>query len=469
VQIDRRLKFWLTLLLGLSLPGIAWIVYLDGGTSAGSIHLFYVPIITAAIFLGDIAGISVAIVSALFTLFIPHDVRTGMPTPLQDVVILASFFYGISVLSARLSARFQMRAAELASLLEVSHTISGALRLDEVLNTVAQKAAEILNVRGCVILLLDESGKNLQLGASWALSQTYLEKYPLSIANSRLDQQCLKGKAVAVLDAGSDPMFPHAEKAIEEGLVSVLCVPLIKAEQTMGVIRLYTDRRHKFTASEHRLVWGFASIASIAIENVRLYDNIRKNYWETVRALTRSMEAKDPYMLGHAERVTSYSLRLAQQLKLSAQEIEALQFGAILHDIGKISVADHLVASHITASVSEETLIHLHPLVGKSIVEPVEFLRDAGKVIASHHERWDGTGYPEGLAGEQIPLLARIAAIANVFDHLITSSPDRPGLSREEALHSLREQAGTAFDPSLVEVFISSFGEETAGVAAEAS
>lgn len=469
MQLDRRFKISLTVVLAASLPGIAWFVYISGGTSAGSINLFYVPIITASIFLGDMPGIAVAMVSALFTLIIPHDVKTGTPTSLQDVVLLASFFYGIAVLSARLSAQFQMRAAELASLLEVSRTISAALRLDEVLNTVAEKSAEILDVRACVILLLDESREVLEYGASWGLSPRYLEKYPLSLVASRLDQQCLQGKAVALVDARFDPIFPHREKAVEEGLVSVLCVPLVKAYQTMGVMRLYTDRRHKFTASEHRLVWGLASIASLAIENARLYDDIRRNYWETVRALTRSMEAKDPYMVGHAERVTSYSLRLSQQLRISAQEIEALQFGAILHDIGKIGVADHLIASRMTASATEQTLIHLHPLIGKSIVEPVEFLREAARVIACHHERWDGTGYPEGLAGEQIPLLARVVAIANVFDHLTTPGPDRHALSHEEALSALRDEAGKSFDPSLVEAFIASFGEEAASIAAGAS
>ncbi len=180
-----------------------------------------------------------------------------------------------------------------------------------------------------------------------------------------------------------------------------------------------------------------------------------------MNALARAIEAKDPHTLGHSERVTDYALRLGQALDLTAEELETLRFAATLHDIGKIGLADRsLTRGHL--DMSEAVLVRMHPLIGIAILQPVEFLAPALPAVRHHHERWDGKGYPDGLAGEEIALPARILAVANLYDNLRTDSPGRPGLSAAEAAKVLRDVAGTEIDPRLTEAFLRSLGHDSA-------
>jgi HD-GYP domain-containing protein (c-di-GMP phosphodiesterase class II) len=205
------------------------------------------------------------------------------------------------------------------------------------------------------------------------------------------------------------------------------------------------------------MLQAFADQAAIAIRNARLHEDLRRSYWETVNALARAIEAKDPHTLGHSERVTDYALRLGQALELPQEELETLRFAATLHDVGKIGLADRsLAGGHL--DMSDAVLVRMHPLIGLAILQPVEFLAPALDAVRHHHERWDGTGYPDGLAGEDIPLPARILAVANLYDNLQTDAPGRPGLTEAEAARALREAAGRECDPELTEKFLRALG-----------
>jgi len=291
----------------------------------------------------------------------------------------------------------------------------------------------------------------LLFGANWGLSERYTGKGPVRVAKSEIDRDVLGGEAVAIFDVATDPRFQYQQEAKQEGIVSVLCVPLMAREEPLGVIRIYTARRRRFSRREHYLLWTFATQAAIAIENARLYERIRQNYFETVRALTRAIEAKDPYTLGHSERVTDLAIRMGHQLGLPPDQLETIRFGGILHDIGKIGVAEETLAQQAESNLDDEVLIRLHPLIGRSILEPVEFLQQAIEMVQYHHERFDGQGYPEGLAGEQIPVLARLLAVANVYDHLTAEAPNRPAFSSNEAMKEIASRSGTEFDAQMVE------------------
>lgn len=445
-----------------SLLGITLLVWYSGGASSSLINLYYVPIVLGAFCLGDIGGLLVAIAAALAAgPYMPQSITasgTVIDQSLQDILIRAGFFYAVALLTSRLSFQLQQKATENSVLLTLSQAISSTLQLDRVLETVAEKATELLGGRACLIRLLDEKGAELRETAQYGLSEQYLQKGPVRVEASGVDQAVLGGQVVAVRDVRVDSRFQYRDAAAVEGLASMLCAPLMGSRGSLGVIRVYSERPRRFTSRERELLLAFANQASLAIENARLYRRVEKNYYDTVRALTRAIEAKDASTLGHSERVVQTALKIAQSLGLGREQLDILRFGGILHDIGKIGLSDDALASR-GMSGADEMLGRLHPLIGTSILEPIEFLRPALDIVRYHHERWDGRGYPEGLAGEDIPLLARVIAVANAYEGL-TAGEDGPTRSPADALVEIERDVGKRFDSNVVQALISALAPE---------
>jgi ribonuclease P protein subunit RPR2 len=180
---------------------------------------------------------------------------------------------------------------------------------------------------------------------------------------------------------------------------------------------------------------------------------LRRSYMATVRALSNAVEARDAYTGKHAERVTAYGMKLAETLGLP--ETSELEFGFLLHDIGKLAIPDAILYKPSALTEHERALMERHPVIGAEIVEGIEFLAQAAQVVRSHHERWDGRGYPDGLTGEEIPLAARVFAVADVLDALTTDRPYRPAGSLHDARELIGAHTGTQFDPRVVEAFTS--------------
>jgi HD-GYP domain-containing protein (c-di-GMP phosphodiesterase class II) len=453
MQLGRAMRLGIWAAVIISLPVITYIVYLAGGLSRAVSFLYIGPIITAAIFLGDVPGMIVAIAAGVCTLRVPLDVSMARHATLLDTFTRFCIFYGVAILAARLAARWQLRATELSSLVSVGQALGGKLRTDELLQMMARYAAEITRSKGCSILLLNPKDDTLSVKASYGLSPEYLNRYPLPVRASSLDEEALRGSIVSVSNIVTEPRVADQRTMKKEGVASLAIIPLMKNDGPLGVIRVYGAAPRRFTAHERRLLWGFAGQAASAIENAQLYEDIRKNYWETVRALARAIEAKDPYTLGHSERVTRYAVQLALHLGLNEKQVEQVAFGAILHDVGKIGVSEHILDKAERLSISDETLARLHPLIGRSIVAPVEFLRSSSDIVMYHHERFDGKGYPENLVGEDIPYLARLVAVPNVYDQLTSDRPERNGMLPEDAMQVIRDGAGTEFDPEIVAAF----------------
>ena len=461
--------------ISLGLVVVTWLIYLDGGTGGGLIHLYYVPIVFAAYVLGDLGGIVAAFAAALLASLLPAKMVLRSAQPVSDIVIRGVLFYAIGILTARLFAKLRERREEAGSLLEVSYLVNSSLRPAEVLRTIAETAVHITSAKGCCIRLLSRERGHLVAAASYGLSLDFLGRGPVRLADSPIHQEVIQGRTVTVLDVREDPRFLQREEAQREGLVSLLSIPLSSAGQVFGALGVYSGVRHMWERRERRLLRAFAEQASMAIHNARLHEDLRRSYWETVSALARAIEAKDPYTMGHSERVTDYALRLGRAAGLDAEAMETLRFAATLHDIGRIGVsADPTdlppvgrghrtppLAEGERGSVQEGSatalpywMDRMHPLIGISILQPVVFLAPALPAVRYHHERWDGKGYPEGLVGEAIPFLARLVAVANTYDRLRTGGPGRPGYSEREAAEELRRIAGTALDPKLTEKFL---------------
>ena len=198
----------------------------------------------------------------------------------------------------------------------------------------------------------------------------------------------------------------------------------------------------------------------MARRSFELYTKMRKVYLDTIRALAAAIDAKDPYTKGHSERVAETSVALAQELNLSDKDIENIEYTALLHDIGKIGIADNILGKTSSLTNKEFDKIKEHPVMGAKIIEPVDFLKNSYKAIYHHHEKYNGKGYPDGLKEKDIPLSARIIAVADAYDAMGSDRPYRKKLNKDKILNELKDQAGKQFDPEVVEALISVLDRE---------
>ncbi len=442
--------------LGLTIGAVTVLVYLNG-TKGIAVHFYYIPIIYAGYAFGDYGAIIVSLLAgALCGPWMPAEITPEgrMPQGEWDIMLRTSIFYVIGIAASRTSLALKQRISEAHTLYEVARSITSTLRIREVLRLIAEQAVEVMDVKACAIRLLNRETKELDLAAQYGLSQDYAQKGPVSLPSSPMDQAVLEGRIVQISDASTDPRFQYPEEAKREGIYAVVSVPLVSKDETLGVIRMYSERRRRFHPREIELLQAFARHAAVAIENAELYEDMRRSYYETVRALTIAIEAKDSATYSHSERVTELTGQLSKALGLSDEEVELIRFGAILHDIGKIGVAEGFLDAQ-EGPQETQVFYKMHPLIGRSILQPISFLEPVLPVVVSHHENWDGSGFPEGLAGTRIPRLARIVAVVDRYERWVNPEPGsrKVGLSQKEALERVLGEAGHLFDPEVVAAF----------------
>ena len=210
-------------------------------------------------------------------------------------------------------------------------------------------------------------------------------------------------------------------------------------------------REHEAAEKERQLERYAADLRETFKQERARSQELRRSYAATVRALSNAVEFRDAYTGKHAERVAGFGLEIARVLRLETND--EIEFGFLLHDIGKVAIPDGILHKRGPLTNSERELMAEHAVIGAQIVRGIEFLEPAMEIVRSHHERWDGEGYPDGLAGEEIPLAARVFAVADVFDALTTDRPYRRASSLPEARAMIVAESGTQFDPGVVDAF----------------
>jgi len=224
--------------------------------------------------------------------------------------------------------------------------------------------------------------------------------------------------------------------------------------EEIGRLRAELELREREASTRERQLERYAADlrATFMEERVRAHE-VEESYVATVEALTNAVEVRDAYTRRHAERVTAYGLEIALRVDRRLAEDDQVKFGFLLHDVGKVAVPDAILHKREPLTAEERRVLDEHPLVGWRILAPVEYLARACDVVRYHHERWDGTGYPDGLRGEEIPLSARVFSVADTLDAMTTDRPYRAAVSIAAARAEIRAAAGQQFDPRAVDAF----------------
>jgi len=360
-------------------------------------------------------------------------------------------------LSNKLEGKVKLRTDELkkskdrlSTLYQISRSISSTLELDNILKVILDFSIKTTAANKGSVLLLDEKKNIFTVRVAHNLSKRIIRDTYFTKDENTIGWVVKNKKSLYIKDLEKDKHF-SVKETIDYNIKRLLIVPIIIENKVIGVISLDNIFYIKDIIN---LLESFSEHAAVAINNARLYQKIQDSYFEIVKALAQAIEAKDPYTHGHSARVMEYAVLIAQKLGLQEQEKESLRYAAIIHDIGKIGVRGIVLNNPNGLTGEEYDEIKKHPLIGEGIIKPIELLQPIRPLIRHHHEWFNGKGYPDGLSGENIPLGARILAVADAYDAMKSDRPYRKALTEETAIQELKHGSGTQFDPTIVEIFL---------------
>ena len=267
--------------------------------------------------------------------------------------------------------------------------------------------------------------------------------------------ECSEG-AIKLIDMESKELrvMAHAGDRGGSGPTWRYDLPLKIGERTIGVFELVRAAGEELNDGERQMLETLASQAAIAIENARLFENTQRIYCDTLKSLARALEARDDYTRGHSERVARLAQDTAQAMDLDDKTCKLIFNSALLHDIGKIGVRDEILLKPRALTEEEMNIIRKHPSFGNVILGPLKFMGEVSELVRSHHERWDGSGYPNGLIAEDIPLPSRIIGVCDTYDAMTSNRPYRDAMTHDEAIRLIKEEAGKQLDPDVVQTFL---------------
>ena len=352
------------------------------------------------------------------------------------------------------------RRAQFNILMELSALINSSLDVTEIRKRTIEAAVRLVDAETGSLLFLDDETGNLffdvALGEKGESIKTIRLKKGQGIAGWVAEHQ----EPVIINDVQNDPrFFKDADKKSALETRDMVCLPVRLKDKLVGVLQTINKRHGQFESGDMELLTALGNQVAVAIENARLYDELKETFYATVHTLAETIEKRDPYTGEHTKRVMEYSLSIGKAMGLSQKDMMDLRLSAILHDIGKIGIRDNILLKNERLTVDEYNTIMMHAVYGAEILTNIRQLKDIIPGVKWHHEKYDGSGYPEGLKGEQIPVIARIISVADTFDAMTTDRPYRKGLSVEAALEELKRYAGTQFDPEAVNAFIRYYDE----------
>lgn len=355
---------------------------------------------------------------------------------------------------------------QLEALMEFSSILNSTLDTSRVRELAMKATCKLLECEGATLYLLDGEKNELYFETIvGSVSSDQLKKIRLPINESSLaGSVALKRESILINDVAQEKRhFKKADEKNQFRTKCMVCVPVESKGKLIGVLQALNKIGGKFVESDKRLLETLSHQVAIAVENAQLYENLRTQFHETVSAMALAIEAKDRYTGGHTKRVALFSVLIAKHMGLSKEEIYDVELAATLHDIGKIGIDDKVLKKPAALDKEEWEHMKQHPELGYRILAHVSSMRIITDGMRFHHERPDGLGYPLGLKGEEIPMVARIISVADTFDAMTSTRPYRKGLDYDIAYEEIVRYRGTQFDEKVVDGFVLAFKLERMG------
>lgn len=370
-------------------------------------------------------------------------------------------------------AAARRRETRLQALVDIISQITTTLDRNQLLDRIMHHANQLLDVEATSIWLRDERTGDLilQTATGKQSQQLRAEEVRVPAGCGIIGYVTSTGERVLVNDVRDDSRF-YRKIDQQSGFVtrSILCVPLraptihlggdqgaVQATIVGGAQALNKRNGQVFSAEDISLFETLASQAATVLQLAGLYEKNSRLFLGVINAVTTAIDLKDPYTHGHSQRVADFAVAIAQEMDLPQEMIYHVRIGGILHDVGKLGVSDAILKKPDHLTSDEMSAIRQHPTYGVKLLHEAaleELLREEAPALAQHHERLDGSGYPQGLKGDEITLMGRIVAVADAFDAMTSSRPYRPAMPVEQVFDILRSAAGTAYDPTCVEALI---------------
>lgn len=369
---------------------------------------------------------------------------------------------GNSIHRAYLHEQTIKQLERLAALRSIDLAISSVFDLQITLTILINEVIKQLNVDAASVLLIQAGSGRLEYVAGQGFYTHKIEATSQRIGQGNASRAVIERQIIQIPDlAHHTGKFMRAQLLAEEDFVSYYAVPLISKGEVKGVLEIFNRSRLNPDREWLDFLETLGGQTAIAIENSILFQDLQRSNFElalaydaTIEGWSRALDLRDRETEGHTQRVTDLTLQLARKMGLSEEQLILIRRGALLHDIGKMGVPDYILLKPEVLTDEEQQIMRQHPQLAYNMLEPIAYLRDALNIPYCHHEKWNGSGYPNGLSGTQIPLEARLFTIVDVWDAITTDRPYRKGWPREKALNYIRDQSGKDFDPKMVEIFL---------------
>ncbi|MCD6374949.1 MAG: GAF domain-containing protein [Caldisericaceae bacterium] len=353
--------------------------------------------------------------------------------------------------SKKVQSALEHEVKRLKALLKISDYLGSTLDLDELLYRIMEVTREQLNADRCTVFLIDQERQELWSKVAMGVNQEIRFPMKKGIAG----HVARTGEILNIRDAYADPRFnPEVDKKTGYRTRNLLTMPMHnKQNEIIGVFQVLNKKQGSFTEGDVELLKAIASIAATAVENASLYDELNRSFVSFMETLSTTLDARDYITSGHSRRVTLYAVQVARLMRLSKREIELIRYAALLHDIGKLGIPEIVLFKNKKLSDEEYNIIKRHAVLSKSILAKIRFqrhLKEIPQIAAAHHEKIDGTGYPQGLKGDEIPLGGKILAVCDVFDALTSRRQYKDRMDILEVMDILEKETGKSFEPFVV-------------------
>ena len=334
-----------------------------------------------------------------------------------------------------------------------SHDLAG------VLQTALEQIDKMIPMEASAAFIVEQETRRLRLGAQKDMPADFLRWVSRTSGGEGVFGQVLRtGRDQLVTDLTRDIHLGSFFTTVTD-VPSMIVFPMTAATEVVGLVVGIFPREQKLDGGVWRLLDSIGVELGVVVENVRLYENLTQAYLSTIRALAEAVDAKDAYTRGHSDKVSAYAVAIARHMQLDSETVQNIRDSGYLHDIGKIGTPDAVLLKKGVLTFEEMSTMKLHPDTSHKILEQARIPAEVKDIIRHHHERFDGGGYPDGLAGEEIPLGSRILSVADAFDAMTSERPYRLPFSQAEAIAELKRCVGDQFDPEVVEAFLGLAGD----------